>query len=126
MFQSFIIQKSKQFSFLFSRGLADVNGDGQMDINEFSLACKMITMKLKGFEVPKTLPPALSMSMAAAQPQQAMPPNSLNIMGQMPQMQQQQMMQQPRMPGLKPFIISKYFLEILERLRIKKMKKRIL
>ena len=95
-----------KISFFFFRGLADVNGDGQMDINEFSLACKMITMKLKGFEVPKTLPPALSMSMAPVQPQQAMPPNSLNIMGQMPQMQQQQMMQQPRMPGMLLFLIS--------------------
>jgi hypothetical protein len=89
--------------FLF-RGLADVNGDGQMDVNEFSLACKMITMKLKGFEVPKTLPPAMAMSMAVQQP-----PNSLNIMGmpqmqmQQPQMQQQQMQQQQmmnRMPGM--------------------------
>ena len=71
-----------------------------MDINEFSLACKMITMKLKGFEVPKTLPPALSMAMASIQPQ-AMPPNSLNIMGmqQQHQQQQQQQMMQQRMPG---------------------------
>ena len=62
-----------------------------MDVNEFSIACKMITMKLKGFEVPKTLPQALAMTVVQ---QQAMPPNSLNIMGGM---QQQQMMN--RMPG---------------------------
>ena len=36
-------------NFLFDfRGLADMNGDGQMDINEFSIACKLITNKLKG------------------------------------------------------------------------------
>ena len=43
----------------FCRGLADVNGDGQMDINEFSIACKLITNKLKGTELPKTLPPSM-------------------------------------------------------------------
>ncbi len=40
-------------------GLADLNGDGQMDLNEFSIACKLITMKLKGFELPAALPPAI-------------------------------------------------------------------
>ena len=30
------------------RGLADMNGDGQMDINEYSIACKLITNKLQG------------------------------------------------------------------------------
>jgi hypothetical protein len=68
-----------------------------MDINEFSIACKMITMKLKGFEIPKTLPPALSMTVM--QPQ-AMPPNSLNIMGGM---QQPMMNRMPGVNGLKLF-----------------------
>ena len=36
-----------------------MNGDGQMDLNEFSVACKLITMKLKGFELPTALPPAI-------------------------------------------------------------------
>ena len=49
-------------NFLF-RGLADVNGDGQMDINEFSIACKLITMKLKNVELPTTLPPILMAGM---------------------------------------------------------------
>jgi len=35
-----------------------------MDINEFSVAWKLITMKLKGFEVPQTLPPSLRMVLA--------------------------------------------------------------
>lgn len=46
------------------RSLADANCDGKMDINEFSVACKLITMKLKGFEVPQGLPPALRMVLA--------------------------------------------------------------
>ena len=36
-------------------GLADMNGDGKMDINEFSIACKLINLKLKGMELPKVL-----------------------------------------------------------------------
>jgi len=32
-----------------------------MDINEFNVACKLITMKLKGFEIPPVLPPSLKM-----------------------------------------------------------------
>jgi hypothetical protein len=46
-----------------------------MDVNEFSIACKLITMKLKGVEVPKTLPPVLSMTVTQ-------PSNSLNLMQQ--------------------------------------------
>ena len=34
-------------------GLADINGDGKMDLNEFSIACKLINIKLKGMELPK-------------------------------------------------------------------------
>ena len=30
-----------------------------MDINEFSVGCKLITNKLKGVELPKTLPPTM-------------------------------------------------------------------
>jgi len=40
-------------------GLADMNGDGKMDINEFSIACKLINLKLKGMELPKSLPPQM-------------------------------------------------------------------
>ena len=46
-------------TYLNFRGLADINGDGQMDINEFSVACKLITNKLKGVEIPKVLPPSM-------------------------------------------------------------------
>ena len=51
--------------------MADVNGDGQFDFNEFSIACKLITNKLKGLELPKTLPPSM-MTMFPGMPQQMM------------------------------------------------------
>ena len=39
-----------------------------MDINEFSIACKLITNKLKGVEIPKVLPPNLTAGMVQAMP----------------------------------------------------------
>ena len=48
---------------LFSdRELADVNRDGKLDFSEFSIACKLINLKLRGFEIPKALPPGLKAS----------------------------------------------------------------
>ncbi|XP_065348598.1 intersectin-2 isoform X1 [Cloeon dipterum] len=46
-------------------GLADRDADGKMDINEFSIACKLIMLKLKGVEVPRALPTSLLTSLAA-------------------------------------------------------------
>ncbi|XP_047345563.1 intersectin-1 isoform X9 [Vespa velutina] len=43
--------------------LSDTDADGKMDINEFCIACKLITLKLRGFEIPKTLPPSLIQSL---------------------------------------------------------------
>ncbi|XP_050307151.1 intersectin-1 isoform X3 [Anthonomus grandis grandis] len=43
--------------------LADTDSDGKMDINEFSIACKLINLKLRGFEIPKGLPPSLLASL---------------------------------------------------------------
>lgn len=40
-------------------GLADIDSDGRLDINEFSIACKLINLKLRGFPIPSTLPPIL-------------------------------------------------------------------
>ncbi|XP_023246440.1 intersectin-1 isoform X2 [Copidosoma floridanum] len=45
--------------------LADTDSDGKMNINEFSIACKLITLKLRGFEVPSALPPSLLRSLQA-------------------------------------------------------------
>jgi len=45
------------------RALSDTDADGKMDINEFSIACKLINLKLRGFEIPKTLPVVLIQSL---------------------------------------------------------------
>ncbi|KAK4319111.1 hypothetical protein Pmani_009944 [Petrolisthes manimaculis] len=42
--------------------LSDVDGDGKMDLHEFSIACKLINLKLRGFNLPPTLPPSLKQS----------------------------------------------------------------
>ena len=39
--------------------LADVDSDGKMDINEFSIALHLISLRLKGIELPQTLPQSL-------------------------------------------------------------------
>ncbi|XP_068150506.1 intersectin-1 isoform X3 [Drosophila tropicalis] len=46
--------------------LADTDSDGKMNINEFSIACKLINLKLRGMEVPKVLPPSLLASLASS------------------------------------------------------------
>ena len=56
-----------------------------MDLNEFSIACKLIKMKLTGYEVPPQLPP----SMLAAP--------AMGGVAMMPQPQMGMMMQQPVM-----------------------------
>ncbi|EAT47411.1 AAEL001473-PA [Aedes aegypti] len=45
--------------------LADTDSDGKMTLGEFSIACKLINLKLRGFEIPKTLPPTLIASLTA-------------------------------------------------------------
>ncbi|CAH2083728.1 unnamed protein product [Euphydryas editha] len=44
--------------------LADTNADGKLDLKEFSIACKIINLKLHGIEIPKTLPPSLLASLS--------------------------------------------------------------
>ena len=57
-----------QFKFIYSyRGLADLNADGKLDLAEFSIACKLINLKLRGFEIPQTLPPTLKSSAIGTQ-----------------------------------------------------------
>ncbi|XP_015921274.2 intersectin-1 isoform X1 [Parasteatoda tepidariorum] len=48
--------------------LADRDADGKMDINEFIIAMHLIELKLKGFELPKTLPAAMVVPAAAIIP----------------------------------------------------------
>jgi hypothetical protein len=44
--------------------LADTDADGKMNLNEFSIACKLINLKLRGSDIPKTIPPTLLASLA--------------------------------------------------------------
>lgn len=39
--------------------LSDVDVDGKMDVNEFSIALHLIALKMKGIELPDQLPQAL-------------------------------------------------------------------
>lgn len=48
------------------RGLADTDADGKMTLIEFSIACKLINLKLRGFDVPKQIPPTLLSSLSTA------------------------------------------------------------
>lgn len=52
----------------FRRALSDTDADGKMNINEFTIACKLITLKLRGFEIPPALPPVLIQSIRAFSP----------------------------------------------------------
>lgn len=53
-----------------SRALADMNSDGRMDIHEFSIAMKLIKLKLQGHPLPPSLPPSMK------QPPLPLPPQS--------------------------------------------------
>ncbi|XP_025267862.1 intersectin-2 isoform X7 [Camponotus floridanus] len=55
--------------------LSDTDSDGKMDINEFSIACKLINLKLRGFEIPKVLPPILIQSL------KSFPTGDANLVG---------------------------------------------
>ncbi|XP_036419289.1 intersectin-1 isoform X1 [Colossoma macropomum] len=50
--------------------LADLNNDGKMDMHEFSIAMKLIKLKLQGHPLPPTLPPSMK------QPPLSLPPPS--------------------------------------------------
>ncbi|XP_038221368.1 intersectin-1-like [Zerene cesonia] len=54
--------------------LADTNADGKLDLKEFSIACKIINLKLRGIEIPKSLPPSLLASLSPTGPKQNFPP----------------------------------------------------
>lgn len=52
------------------RALADMNSDGRMDIHEFSIAMKLIKLKLQGHPLPPSLPPSMK------QPPLPLPPQT--------------------------------------------------
>uniref|UniRef100_A0A673C2Y4 Intersectin 1 (SH3 domain protein) n=1 Tax=Sphaeramia orbicularis TaxID=375764 RepID=A0A673C2Y4_9TELE len=54
--------------------LADMNSDGRMDIHEFSIAMKLIKLKLQGHPLPPSLPPSMKQPPLPLPPQAGMPP----------------------------------------------------
>ena len=57
--------------------LSDLDGDGRMNCNEFSIACKLINLKLRGFAIPQSLPVSLKQSaMLVPAPAMPTPPTS--------------------------------------------------
>uniref|UniRef100_A0A8C2X721 Intersectin-1 n=1 Tax=Cyclopterus lumpus TaxID=8103 RepID=A0A8C2X721_CYCLU len=51
--------------------LADMNSDGRMDIHEFSIAMKLIKLKLQGHPLPPALPPSMQQAALTLPPQSA-------------------------------------------------------
>nr|XP_036222341.1 intersectin-2 isoform X4 [Bactrocera oleae] len=60
--------------------LADTDSDGKMNINEFSIACKLINLKLRGMEIPKVLPPTLLASLSTVGGTPTMTPTTTGSM----------------------------------------------
>ncbi|KAK7165894.1 hypothetical protein R3I93_005850 [Phoxinus phoxinus] len=61
--------------------LADMNNDGKMDMLEFSIAMKLIKLKLQGHPLPPSLPPCMKQQPISIPPQ---PPFGMPSMGAMP------------------------------------------
>lgn len=97
--------------------MADTDADGKMNIDEFSMACKLINLKLRGFEVPKTLPPTMFASLrkvggtpiltptAGMSPAQSITGLS-NIVKPMPSITPQVAAQPPIIPASLPPVIG--------------------
>ncbi|XP_070398703.1 intersectin-1 isoform X5 [Nothobranchius furzeri] len=64
--------------------LADMNGDGRMDIHEFSIAMKLIKLKLQGHPLPFSLPPSLKQLPPPLAPQTSFGMPSLPPMAPIP------------------------------------------
>uniref|UniRef100_A0A671WKF8 Intersectin-1 n=1 Tax=Sparus aurata TaxID=8175 RepID=A0A671WKF8_SPAAU len=54
--------------------LADMNSDGRMDIHEFSIAMKLIKLKLQGHPLPPSLPPSMKQPPLPLPPPGVSPP----------------------------------------------------
>ncbi|KAJ8706800.1 hypothetical protein PYW07_012878 [Mythimna separata] len=82
--------------------LADTNADGKLDLREFSIACKIINLKLHNIEVPKALPPSLlaSLSPTATQKPQFAAPAPAPIKPPIPPMPALPPQPQPLISGL--------------------------
>ncbi|XP_060808200.1 intersectin-1 [Amyelois transitella] len=66
--------------------LADTNADGKLDLREFSIACKIINLKLHGIEIPKVLPPSLLASLSPSGAQKQITPPAKPPIPPMPTM----------------------------------------
>ncbi|CAH2006415.1 unnamed protein product [Acanthoscelides obtectus] len=67
--------------------LADTDSDGKMNIMEFSIACKLINLKLRGHDIPAMLPPSLLASSRPAAPLQGgtgTPTGQVGVQGSLP------------------------------------------
>lgn len=70
-----------------------------MDINEFSIACKLINLKLRSFDIPKVLPPILIASLSAVGGTPTLTPTGMSpLTGQTPINNAQQPPARPPMP----------------------------
>lgn len=62
LWKHYLLVKKFKLMFLslsFSRALSDLNKDGKMDQQEFSIAMKLIKLKLQGQHLPMVLPPIM-------------------------------------------------------------------
>uniref|UniRef100_A0A8C7FUH6 Intersectin-1 n=1 Tax=Oncorhynchus kisutch TaxID=8019 RepID=A0A8C7FUH6_ONCKI len=79
--------------------LADMNNDGKMDMHEFSIAMKLIKLKLQGHPLPPSLPPSMK------QPPLTLPPPptapfGMHGLGVMPGLPAVPPLPMPPMPGV--------------------------
>uniref|UniRef100_A0A4W5N7U6 Intersectin-1 n=1 Tax=Hucho hucho TaxID=62062 RepID=A0A4W5N7U6_9TELE len=74
--------------------LADMNSDGKMDMHEFSIAMKLIKLKLQGHPLPPSLPPSMK------QPPLTLPPPPTAPFGVMPGLPAVPPLPMPPMPGV--------------------------
>ncbi|KAG5876057.1 hypothetical protein JTB14_016799 [Gonioctena quinquepunctata] len=78
--------------------MADTDADGKMNIYEFSIACKLINLKLRGFDVPKGLPPSLLASLKVNTPPAIPPLPNANLVNAPPR---------PEPPKVPPMMATK-------------------
>ncbi|VEN48558.1 unnamed protein product, partial [Callosobruchus maculatus] len=87
--------------------LADTDSDGKMNIDEFSIACKLINLKLRGYEIPALLPPSLLASLKGLTPLQGgtgTPTGQIGVQGSLPPSRPEPPKVGPVLPATAPLI----------------------